>query len=150
LALLGLVLVAAAAIAIFGRARDGRPVAIADVTPVQHAAAMPKPRVRTATAAPPTATSRPTEIQSATPLPAETPPQQTVPARITKSLYAGAALVADPDLIEETAAGPLPRIGDDGRKPMGAYAPAVAGGKGPRIAIVIGGLGISAKATAAA
>ena len=43
----------------------------------------------------------------------------------------------------------MPRIADDGRKPMTAYAAPRRGGKF-RIAIVVSGLGISAKATAAA
>ena len=63
---------------------------------------------------------------------------------------AGRGLVADPALIEKTPQGPLPRIADDGTPPMRAYAaPVVAAGKS-RIAIVINGLGISAKATSAA
>ena len=57
------------------------------------------------------------------------------PLRITKPVYAGTALVADPALIEQTAAGPLPRIADDGRTPMQAYAPPVAPTAKPRIAI---------------
>ena len=62
----------------------------------------------------------------------------------------GRALVADPALIEKTPQGPLPRIADDGTQPMRAYAaPVVSAGKS-RIAIVINGLGISAKATSAA
>lgn len=68
----------------------------------------------------------------------------------TPTVRAGGALVADPALIEQTPEGPLPRIADDGTPPMRAYAaPAISNGK-PRIAIVISGLGISAKATAAA
>ena len=60
---------------------------------------------------------------------------------------AGHALVLDPALIEKTSQGSLPRIADDGTTPMRAYAaPAISAGK-PRIAIVISGLGISAKAT---
>ncbi len=51
--------------------------------------------------------------------------------------------------MENSPAGPLPRIADDGRKPMTAYAAPAAGGKF-RIAIVVSGLGISAKATGAA
>jgi hypothetical protein len=76
-------------------------------------------------------------------------PLPVLPA-ITKPVFAGGALIADPALIENSAPGPLPRIADDGRKPMDAYAPPVPAAKGPRIAIVIGGLGVSAKATAAA
>jgi polysaccharide deacetylase 2 family uncharacterized protein YibQ len=77
-------------------------------------------------------------------------PPALVPANIAKPIYAGASLIADPDLIESTPAGPLPRIADDGRSPMTAYAPPVPAMQGPRIAIVVAGLGISAKATQAA
>jgi polysaccharide deacetylase 2 family uncharacterized protein YibQ len=53
--------------------------------------------------------------------------------------------------METTISGPLPRIGNDGRTPMIAYAGAGAtAGKRPRIAIVISNLGISAKQTAQA
>jgi polysaccharide deacetylase 2 family uncharacterized protein YibQ len=65
---------------------------------------------------------------------------------VTKPIYAGSALIADPALIENTAQGPLPRIADDGRKPMTAYAAPAASGK-LKIAIVMGGLGLSARAT---
>jgi polysaccharide deacetylase 2 family uncharacterized protein YibQ len=71
------------------------------------------------------------------------------PLVIDKPVFAGTALVADPSLIENTPLGPLPRIADDGRKPMTAYAAPAAAGKF-RIAIVVSGLGISAKATTAA
>ena len=65
---------------------------------------------------------------------------------ILEAVHAGGALVADPALIENTPQGPLPRIADDGRTPMAAYAPPIAAGKGPRIALVVMGLGLSAKA----
>jgi polysaccharide deacetylase 2 family uncharacterized protein YibQ len=69
----------------------------------------------------------------------------------SKAVYAGKALIADPALIEQTKEGPLPRIADDGRKPMDAYAPPVAAvGSRHRIAVVMMGLGLSEKATAAA
>ncbi|MGN6148585.1 MAG: divergent polysaccharide deacetylase family protein [Rhizomicrobium sp.] len=77
-------------------------------------------------------------------------PPALVPANISKPIYAGASLIADPDLIESTPAGPLPRIADDGRSPMTAYAPTAPAVQGPKIAIVVAGLGISAKATQAA
>ena len=72
-----------------------------------------------------------------------------VVASINKPVYAGRALVADPALIENSPAGPLPRIADDGRKPMTAYGAPAAAGK-LRIAIVVSGLGSSAKATGTA
>ncbi len=72
--------------------------------------------------------------------------------RVVSPIYAGSALVADPALIENTPAGPMPRIADDGRTPMQRLcaANAAPSGKNPRIAIVIAGFGISAKATDAA
>jgi len=71
------------------------------------------------------------------------------PAPIDKIIMAGRALIADPALIENSAQGPLPRIADDGRKPMAAYAAPAPAGKF-RIAIVVAGLGLSAKATTSA
>lgn len=58
----------------------------------------------------------------------------------------------DPRLIEQTRHGNVPRIGSDGARPFDAYAraaPALSPAKAamPRIAIVIGGLGISANGT---
>lgn len=90
--------------------------------------------------------------QPTAPMPGATAtlPPSLVPANIVKPIYAGANLVADPDLIESTPAGPLPRIADDGRSPMTVYAPPVPNMQGPKIAIVVTGLGISAKATQAA
>lgn len=78
-------------------------------------------------------------------------PPALVPPTIALPVYAGKALVADPALVEPTAAGPLPRIADNGRTPMTVYAPPLAIPKDrPLIGLVIGGLGISAKATAVA
>ncbi|MEI9929704.1 MAG: divergent polysaccharide deacetylase family protein [Rhizomicrobium sp.] len=72
------------------------------------------------------------------------------PQAVTQQIFAGRALIADPALIENTAQGPLPKIADNGAMPMRAYAPPVTGEGHPRIAIVIGGLGISARQTDAA
>jgi polysaccharide deacetylase 2 family uncharacterized protein YibQ len=71
------------------------------------------------------------------------------PVSIDKVVMAGRALLADPALIEKSPQGPLPRIADNGRTPMAAYAAPARGGKF-RIAIVVSGFGLSAKATAAA
>ena len=69
---------------------------------------------------------------------------------VTKPIYAGKALMADPALIENTTQGPLPRIADDGRKPMTAYAAPAASNAKFKIAIMVGGLGLSAIATKSA
>jgi len=73
-----------------------------------------------------------------------------VMGRVTQPIYAGKALLADPALIENTVAGPLPRIADDGRKPMTVYAGAAPAGAKFKIAIVVNGLGLSPTATKAA
>ena len=69
---------------------------------------------------------------------------------VNKPIYAGKALLADPALVENTRQGPLPRIADDGRKPMTAYAAPAAADAKFKIAIVVSGLGLSATATKAA
>jgi polysaccharide deacetylase 2 family uncharacterized protein YibQ len=93
---------------------------------------------------PPLPQARPVRAASAAPALPEDP----MPP-VTKVLHAGSALLADPALAENTPLGPLPRVAEDGRKPMTAYAaPAPAGRY--RIAIVVNGLGQSAAATRAA
>jgi len=128
-----------AGIAFFGRPSDGDPVA--------RLALMPPPvkHVHQAAAHAPVTTAPAAPAAPAVPL-----PPQVVPANVDKPVVVGKNLVADPALIEVTPQGPLPRIAGDGRTPMAAYAPPVPAGKGPRIAIVVGDLGISAKGTAAA
>ena len=139
-------------IALFGRSSDGKPmfqaaipaITLSDVAPTKRLLRTAKPvgQAAVGTSATPTRGQSPASAADATP--------PDLPARIAKAIYAGSALIADPALIEETAAGPVPRIGDDGRTPMVAYAPPAAATKVPRIAIVVGGLGMSAKATALA
>jgi len=139
-----------ASIAFFGRASDGDPVvslelagaAVQRATPPKHAAQHASADTNLIGAGP--QPSAPPETAAAV------PPMQSVPTKIDSPLYAGAALVAAPGFIEQTAAGPLPRIAHNGRTPMAAYAPAVAAAKAPKIAMVVTGLGVSAKATAAA
>jgi len=128
----------AAAIGLFGDPRAGTAVVRLDLRPRHVAQATPLAVVHPIPAPPvtaqPTATLPPPAPPAETPLPPAT----------------GHALIADPALIEKTAQGPLPRIADDGTPPMRAYAaPAISAGR-PRIAIVINGLGISAKSTTAA
>jgi polysaccharide deacetylase 2 family uncharacterized protein YibQ len=91
-----------------------------------------------------------TEASPRTVLPQTAGAETTVPpAVIDKQVFAGKILVADPALIENSPSGPLPRISDDGRKPMNIYAAPSPSGKF-RIAIVVSGLGVSDKATMAA
>ncbi|HUO94222.1 MAG TPA: divergent polysaccharide deacetylase family protein [Rhizomicrobium sp.] len=130
-----------AGIAFLGRPSDGDPVARLELKPP------PARHVHQAAAHPPASTA---PISVAPSRPATPVPPQVVPSNVDKPVVVGKNLVADPALIEATPQGPLPRIGSDGRMPMTAYAPPIPTAKGPRIAIVVGDLGISAKGTAAA
>ena len=60
------------------------------------------------------------------------------------------AHLPDRTMIEESAAGPLPMRAADGRRPFDAYARPWSGARGARVAIVIGGLGVSQTGTQAA
>lgn len=51
------------------------------------------------------------------------------------------------ELLEESAFGKLPKIGPDGLRPMEQYARPWSGARGTRIAIVVGGLGLSQTGT---
>jgi uncharacterized protein len=151
-------------VAIFGRASDGNPSARLDLGPRPHKkihAPAPQAKAQSPTAQPQQTQAAPPIAVPAPPPEAAIPPEQQklpepalppaiVPGKITAPVHAGSALVADPALIEETDDGPLPRIADDGRMPMKAYAPPVKPDSRPKLALVITGLGISARATAAA
>jgi uncharacterized protein len=60
------------------------------------------------------------------------------------------AHVPDPALIEKTSAGNLPIKAEDGRRPLDVYARPWSGKRGARVAVIIGGLGISQTATQSA
>ncbi len=57
------------------------------------------------------------------------------------------AAVPNPDLLEDSAFGPIPVIGPDGLRPVEEYARPWSGARGTRIAIVVGGLGLSQTGT---
>lgn len=79
----------------------------------------------------------------------EVPPQPDPEASPPVALppLKGGPLVANPALLEKTPQGYLPRISDSGVWPMQAYSVPVAAKGRPRIAVVISGLGISARLT---
>jgi hypothetical protein len=114
---LGFFALVVAWIAIFGSAKDGKPLV---TLPLQQVSRAPSDGGQVATP--------------------KGPPR-----------FVNGNLVADPALMEDTAIGPLPRVGTGGRRPMDAYARAFTDvSKRPRIAIVLTGLGISQKETALA
>ncbi|MBC8131300.1 MAG: divergent polysaccharide deacetylase family protein [Rhizobiaceae bacterium] len=60
------------------------------------------------------------------------------------------AAVPDESLIEPSSYGPLPIRGPDGRRPFDVYSTEASTGLGTRVAIIVGGLGISQTGTQAA
>ncbi len=73
---------------------------------------------------------------------------------VSRALGVTLAPAPDPRLVEPSRYGPLPRVGADGARPADVYArPLVtppAKTNAPRIALLVGGLGLSASATRAA
>ena len=70
---------------------------------------------------------------------------------VAKALNPGLASTPDPRLIEQTRYGLVPRIGTDGARPAEIYArPAVSLPGLPRIALLVRGMGLSARTTEAA
>ncbi|MBL0933588.1 MAG: divergent polysaccharide deacetylase family protein [Rhizobiaceae bacterium] len=67
------------------------------------------------------------------------------PSGLSRS--AATAHLPDPDLIEQSDYGPLPQRSADGRRPFDAYARPWSGARGARVAIVVGGLGLSQTGT---
>ena len=60
------------------------------------------------------------------------------------------AHLPDRELLEDTETGPLPIRSADGRRPFDVYAGAWSGSRGAKVALVIGGLGLSQTGTQAA
>jgi len=99
----------------------------------------------TPTSGTPTATAAPgTAAPSTTPAPAANPPTASLPTPTSVVMQPH----VDPALVEPSAVGPLPRVAPDGRSPMQAYArPFDPRETRPRLALVIGGLGLNASLT---
>lgn len=93
---------------------------------------------------------RRTERPRSAPVPVDTPPP---PMPKLKPLRTVSPLAAapDPELIDRSPLGPLPKIGKDGRKAWQVYArPFDDSDKRARLAIVIHGLGLNSQATESA
>jgi uncharacterized protein len=67
------------------------------------------------------------------------------PNKVTQD--ARVAHIPDPDLVEKTDDGQLPKRAQDGRRPFDVYARPWSGTRGARVAIVIGGMGVSQTST---
>ena len=72
-------------------------------------------------------------------------------ASLTGPARSGAIADVDPALLQTTPLGKIPRIGPDGRRAMKVYAAPFKGEKDtPRIALIVGGLGLNPQITARA
>ncbi len=67
------------------------------------------------------------------------------PNKVTQD--ARVAHIPEPDLIEKSDSGQLPKRAADGRRPFDVYARPWSGTRGARVAIVIGGMGVSQTST---
>lgn len=116
-------------------------VALPEVEPAPAPEPLPAPALQPA----------PEVALGPTPEPVPEPPAPPQSAPQLAVAPVGLALAPDPGLIEQTALGPLPRIGADGREPWQVYSrPYVNADSRPRVAVVVSGLGRSASATEAA
>ena len=127
------------------------PVAVASITPEPPASApdLPTRYIASATeASPPVPPKR--AGGGAGPLIIQVPRESSVVAR-DAPLSVALSPAPDPRLVEKGAHGLLPRIGADGAKPSDVYARPMVSQPGkvaqPRIAIVVGGMGLNVVAT---
>lgn len=155
-------LAVAAAWALFARdPLGGEPVAVASIerrSPTPPAAQSVEPAAREAgdaARAPETRDGVPI-VRPGDPMPKAGPVIIRIPGADSSPASAsgpaaGAAEVGVA-MLEDSRYGPLPRIAPDGRRPADVYARRPSGGaiKGPRVALVVAGLGIGREATLAA
>lgn len=135
-------------IVLFGDPQADRPSLSIEIAPIVHANFPAKPWSAQAHSIKPGTKEAIREELSNLPAPADTAPTG---QQIIRPIYAGSSLVADPALIENSPQGPMPRIADNGRTPLQAYASvAPPAGKKPRIAIVMMGFGTNSEATTSA
>lgn len=126
---------------------SGLRMPVHDVTPDVEVAVAPAP------VAPLPAKPQPTEgpaIIKVNPTPAPTNGPIVIrdPSTLSKNLRT--AHLPDRALLEDSPAGSLPIRAADGRRPFDAYAGAWSGTRGAKVAIIIGGLGVSQTGTQAA
>ncbi|MEQ1753420.1 MAG: divergent polysaccharide deacetylase family protein [Micropepsaceae bacterium] len=74
--------------------------------------------------------------------------QSAAPSQAVSLIAANGEVISDPDLIEMSADGPLPKISRDGRLPMSVYARKLdKSDPRPKIVLIVTGMGLSASLT---
>ena len=145
----------------FDNGMGGEPFAVARIETAPKPAAPPPPppaisRETTATIATGGARSNAAEVEASSGVRVIRPGGGKAPGgliiQIPQNIGAGLSPAPDRRLVENGKYGPLPRIGPDGARPVDVYArptTTTLNGRGgpPRIALVVGGMGLSATAT---
>ncbi|MFF8802276.1 MULTISPECIES: divergent polysaccharide deacetylase family protein [unclassified Methylobacterium] len=138
----------AGTVALTGDPRGGEPRASATIE-IREAVA-PAPRVAEAAPAGPSRSAR--EVEQASGVSVFRPDGSTAPdapviIRVPNAAQVKLAPAPDPRLTERGRHGPLPRIGEGRLRPLDVYARPEEPGTGPRIAVLVSGLGIGEAAT---
>ena len=146
----------------FDNGMGGEPFAIARIETTPKPATPPPPAApgvsqeTTATIATSSARSNAAEVEASSGVRVVRPGGGEAPGgliiQIPQNIGAGLSPAPDRRLVENGKYGPLPRIGPDGARPVDVYArptTTTLNGRGgpPRIALVVGGMGLSATAT---
>jgi polysaccharide deacetylase 2 family uncharacterized protein YibQ len=132
----------------------GEPIAVVTIERPQHKAkeqaAKDEPAKKTAEA--PAAPSSAPQPRPASAMPAGSDGGGPLLIKVPQNGPSGISRVLDPALVESSKYGPIPKIAADGRRPAEMFAAttvAEAEDRRPKIAILIGGLGISREQTSA-
>lgn len=133
---------------------DPAPTSATAVKAAAPADVIPPPTAKVVSLEPntPTVSGSAVEVQNGVKIVRLGAPASSASVTISVESDAGAALprAPDPHLVEKTADGPLPRIGPDGRRPAVVYGRPAAVTSGPRVAMLLTGMGIDQVATAGA
>ncbi|MBE7196918.1 MAG: divergent polysaccharide deacetylase family protein [Parafilimonas terrae] len=148
---------AAGVIMAFGDPDAGEPQARATITlreptPRPAPAAAPAPQTVVENTPPQQRSAEEVETASGVTVvrPPGSMPSEAVVIRVPPANAPRLAPAPDPRLIEQSRHGLLPKLGDGKQRPLDVYARSDEPGTGPRIAILVTGLGIGQSATAAA
>jgi uncharacterized protein len=123
---------------------SGEPVAVAPIV-VRESAAPPAP-------VPPAESARRSAqaVEGASGVSVFRPPGEAAPSSVVirvPEVPVRLEAAPDPRLVEHSRYGLLPKVGADGARPVQVYARPAPAKTGPRVAIVVGGLGIGLSAT---
>ncbi len=134
----------------------GEPYAIAIINRAEHAKPAAQPALSPSGVQPERSASAPPGARTVTIIDGKSGTRQEIvinnaePAPANPPANSGSMSAVDDRLVEASRFGPIPRVAPDGARPLDAYASAAAQAadrRAARIAIVVGGLGISTAAT---